>query len=111
MSYTDRDHKPQRHPIPMIASPWREIIQSMVARGGTLPLRSSLAPGIPRFFVRGGRRARRSIPGPPAPAETTTAGAVEWCTANAPAAYADPPLLVPQGDHGIDSHRPPRGNV
>src|SRR2546429_3920613 len=30
----------------------------------------SLLQRIPRFFVRGGRPARRPVPGPPAPSET-----------------------------------------
>src|SRR2546429_8961656 len=51
----------------------------------------SLLQRIPRFFVRGGRPARRPVPGPPAPSETTTAAAVESCTANAPVAFLDPP--------------------
>src|SRR6266576_4349842 len=59
----------------------------LAARGGALLLASSLARRIPRFFVRGGRGAHRPIPGPPAPSETTTAAAVELCTANAPVAY------------------------
>jgi hypothetical protein len=46
---------------------------------------------IPRFFVPGGRATRRPVPGLPAPSETTTAAAVESCTANAPLAFAWPP--------------------
>src|SRR5213079_1645060 len=62
------------------------------ARGGALLLASSLARRIPRFFVRGGRAARRLIPGPPAPSETTTVTVAELCTANAP--VASPPSVT-----------------
>src|SRR2546430_14985355 len=48
------------------------------SRGGAPRLASSLARRIPRFFVRGGRAARRSIPGPPASSETMTAAEVGW---------------------------------
>src|SRR5437773_5700384 len=82
-----------------------------VARGGAPLLASSLVPCIPRFFVRGDRAARRPIPGPPAPSETTIAAAVESCIANAPVARQQAPLLVSQGDHRINAHRPPCGNV
>src|SRR5437016_2316697 len=49
-------------------------------------LREPLREVFLSFFVGGGRGARRSIPGPPAPGETKTAAAVESCTANAPVA-------------------------
>jgi len=60
-------------------------------RGAAPVLASSLLRRIPRFFVPGGRATRRPVPGLPAPSETTTAAAVESCTANAPLAFAWPP--------------------
>src|SRR5438445_13319393 len=62
-----------------------------VARDGVPLLASSLVRRIPRFFVRGGRAARRRIPGPPAPSETMTGAAGESGTANAPADFLRPP--------------------
>src|SRR5204863_725587 len=69
-------------PLPTLF-PYTTLFRSLLA--------SSLARRIPRFFVRGGRAARRPIPGPRAPSETTTAAAAESCTANAP--VASPTLL------------------
>src|SRR6266566_7016355 len=63
-----------------------------VARDGVPLLASSLARRIPRFCVRGGRAARRPVPGPPAPSDTMTAAAAESCKANAPVAYFKPPF-------------------
>src|SRR5205807_10028553 len=60
-----------------------------VARDGAPLLAPSLGRRIPLFFVPGGRAARRPIPGPPAPGETTTARAVESCKANARVAFSD----------------------
>src|SRR5437588_11783060 len=69
------------------------------AHGGAPLLASSLARHIPRFFVRGARAARRRVPGPPAPSGTTNVTVAELCTANAPVAFSDSPLLVPQRLH------------
>src|SRR5215469_12807405 len=81
-------------------------LPSLAAPAAALPRVSSLLPRIRWFFVRGGRRVRRPVPAPLAPGETTTAAAVEWCTANAPVACSGPPLLVPKRNHGIDPRRP-----
>src|SRR5207237_10321931 len=72
-----------RHGTPPLPSPRRP---GPVARAAALPLVPFPLRQIPRFFVPGGRAARRPILGPPAPNETTTVTAAESCTANAPVA-------------------------